>query len=308
MKVKELCVICLWYCEYIIVGSVKVISVEHVSAAVGGNVTFQCQLRPNTNVLQVTWEKESGNFTGPMAAYSASYGTKLLGEYSNRMVQFTTVGQNASAITLCSVNPTDQGCFKCIFNVFPIGATTGRVCLEVYETQISQTVLETYPMANTESSVETYVVSCAVTGKPAPEITWNLTDSLLVTPHLYSIHHPDQSVTIISNFTWTPGRLQRTEVSCVVRHPALSSEKVLSEFIGRDTESDIVWIRLVIIIFLTVITFVVVFLLCYLHRKKKADEKKIPFFISKNYLQADPTHSCFHWFHRGRKIISTSVL
>ncbi|XP_053560506.1 OX-2 membrane glycoprotein [Bombina bombina] len=226
---------CLWY---LVKGSLKVINMDKISATVGDNVTFYCQVMNTSKVLQVTWEKYTGNFTGPIATYSIIYGPKFLGYYSKRAVQFTDLTPNASAIRLNSVNLKDQGCFKCIFNVFPIGASNGRICLDVYESQISKPKLETHPLISPENTEEMQVVSCTATGKPAPEITWNLTESHQMTPQYYSIAHPDQSVTIISNFTWTTSRSQhKTKVACVVRHPSLDREIILIKFTGSDNSS-----------------------------------------------------------------------
>ncbi|MEE6516356.1 hypothetical protein FKM82_025759, partial [Ascaphus truei] len=155
------------------------------------------------------------------------------------MVQFTQITSNVSAITLTSVNLEDQGCYKCIFNVFPVGASTGRVCLDVYETKILEPKLETYLLISPESSEKRHVISCSATGIPAPEITWNLTESMRGKPQQYSIIHPDQTVTVISNFTQVCSRvLQENKVTCMVRHPSLKSDISLSESINDSRGED----------------------------------------------------------------------
>ncbi|KAM4795594.1 OX-2 membrane glycoprotein [Rhinophrynus dorsalis] len=120
----------------------KVISIEKTTAPLGGSATLWCKLitppaTPSPNVLQITWRKELGNFTGTVATISKKYGQKFHGYYSKRKAQFSEVKVNSSAITISSVRLEDQGCFQCIFNVYPIGASTGTVCLDVYATSES---------------------------------------------------------------------------------------------------------------------------------------------------------------------------
>ncbi|XP_075053949.1 nectin-3-like [Mixophyes fleayi] len=208
-------------------------TVEKQEATVGGNVTLQCQLITTTSrVLQVTWQKESGNFTGPVATYIQRFGKELFGNYSNRIVQFTVDALNVSAITISPVTLEDQGCFSCIFNIFPFGANSGRTCLDVYEIIISDPILEIHQNESPDTSEKLRIVTCSATGQPAPSITWELPDNLEITPETYTIVNLNRTVTVISNFTQTiPWTLEVAKVTCVVRHPALYSEKRLSALI-----------------------------------------------------------------------------
>ncbi|KAG8543893.1 hypothetical protein GDO81_023437, partial [Engystomops pustulosus] len=113
-------------------GAIEVKTIPKESATVGGTVTLLCQLMtPKANVIQVTWQKESGNFTGTLATNSRIYGQKLLGYYARRTKHSTEDAPNVSAISISNLSPQDEGCFKCIFNLFPSGASTGTICLEV---------------------------------------------------------------------------------------------------------------------------------------------------------------------------------
>ncbi|OCT93675.1 OX-2 membrane glycoprotein [Xenopus laevis] len=214
-------------------GSQVQCSVDKRTVPVGGSVTMRCELNLNIakpDVLQVTWRKQSGDFAGTIATSSRSHGQRFLGPYSNRTVQFAEVTQDLSAITISSVTPGDQGCFQCIFNIYPLGASMGSVCLDVTETRISD------PKLDINKSEEYHIISCSATGKPAPTITWNLTETPEQNPQNYSIIHPDQTVTVISNFTHRT--LGRIHVTCVVQHPSLSSDIVLSKAVedsGVDT-------------------------------------------------------------------------
>ncbi|XP_068122308.1 OX-2 membrane glycoprotein-like [Hyperolius riggenbachi] len=205
---------------------------EKREATVGENVTLQCQLETNpSNIFQITWQKDTGNFTGPVATCSKFYGEKLLGYSAGRTAQHTVDTLNVSSITINPVTLEDQGCFKCIFNVYPFGANAGTICLDVYETKISDPMLDVHHVNSSDpSEPETFnVVTCSATGWPAPEISWTVTDGLQITPENFTIENPDRTVTIISNFTHRITKsLEGAVVTCVVRHPALPSDKHLS--------------------------------------------------------------------------------
>uniref|UniRef100_A0A452HXF6 Ig-like domain-containing protein n=1 Tax=Gopherus agassizii TaxID=38772 RepID=A0A452HXF6_9SAUR len=103
------------------------------SSKTGEKVTFHCQLVMDHEVLQVTWQKENGEGKGNIATYSRINGHRILGNYSSR-VNFTQSELTVSAITVHAVTLQDEGCYRCIFNTFPMGSITGRTCLKVYGT------------------------------------------------------------------------------------------------------------------------------------------------------------------------------
>ncbi|XP_018104200.2 OX-2 membrane glycoprotein [Xenopus laevis] len=228
MNLLDLCLLCSLSWN-LTAGSQVLCSADKSTAPVGGSVTMQCRLNLNSakpDVLQVTWSKQSGEFAGTIATSSRSHGQRFLGPYSQREVRFSEETQDLSAITISSVTPGDRGCFQCIFNVYPLGASMGSVCLDITETRISD------PKLDVNSSAEYHVISCSATGKPAPTITWNLTETPKKNPQNYSIIHPDQTVTVISNFTLaTLRRMERINITCFVHHSALGSDIVLSKAI-----------------------------------------------------------------------------
>ncbi|CAH2219029.1 OX-2 membrane glyco -like [Pelobates cultripes] len=261
---------CLWLLLCLfhsVFGSLKVISMEKQLAAVGHDVTLECQLIASTkpDVQQVSWKKESGDNVGPVATSSKSFGKRYIGYYSNRIANFTEITPNVSAITIRSVDLEDQGCFKCIFNIFPLGAMDALICLDVYEMNISEPNLEVYPMSSTSGLNETYIITCSVTGRPAPSIEWSLPYTSQEIPQTYTIEHPDHSVTVISNFTQRLSRHQRdTTVTCTIYHPALKEATYLTKSIDSTREEiplqDImvwVWPITVIFIILVLIVFII---------------------------------------------------
>ncbi|KAM5180813.1 OX-2 membrane glycoprotein-like [Mantella aurantiaca] len=207
-----------------------VISKDKQAVTVGDKVTLQCQLQASQpNIFQITWQKETGNFTGPVATCSKVYGERILGHFSNRTSQNTVDTLNVSAIIISPVTLEDRGCFKCIFNVYPIGANSGTTCLEVYERNISDPILDIRRVRSQDGFETLNAVTCSATGKPAPEVSWNTTGGLTITPETYTTANLNGTVTTISNFTLT-GRTGG-KVICVVRHPALHPDRYLSAFL-----------------------------------------------------------------------------
>uniref|UniRef100_A0A8C0ECT9 Ig-like domain-containing protein n=1 Tax=Bubo bubo TaxID=30461 RepID=A0A8C0ECT9_BUBBB len=112
-------------------GSVQVMHRKVQSVRAGGNVTFSCRSVTKEDVLQVTWQKETDGAEDNIATYSMMNGQKIAKDYVGH-VSFSHSELQASAISLHGVTLQDEGCYKCIFNTFPSGAVTGRMCLKVY--------------------------------------------------------------------------------------------------------------------------------------------------------------------------------
>jgi len=112
-------------------GSVQVMHRKIQSVQAGGNITFSCRSVTKEDVLQVTWQKETDGAEDNIATYSTLNGQKIAKGYVGH-VRFSHSELQASAISLHGVTLQDEGCYKCIFNTFPSGAVTGRMCLKVY--------------------------------------------------------------------------------------------------------------------------------------------------------------------------------
>ncbi|XP_010183026.1 PREDICTED: OX-2 membrane glycoprotein-like [Mesitornis unicolor] len=208
-------------------GSVQVMHRKVQSVRAGENITFSCQLVTRKDVLQVTWQKETDGAEDNMATYSTMNGQKIAKGYVGH-VSFARSELQASAISLHGVTLQDEGCYKCIFNTFPSGAVTGRMCLQVYDILDPKVEAQLIPSPdNPETSEKVIRMSCSATGKPAPKITWLLPGILQEKPREYHISG-NQTVTVISNFTHTHSKiLQEYPISCVIQHPSLNMTLVL---------------------------------------------------------------------------------
>ncbi|NWS67094.1 OX2G protein, partial [Crotophaga sulcirostris] len=204
-------------------GSVQVMHRKVQSVLVGGNVTFSCQSLTKEDVLQVTWQKETDGAEDNIATYSKMNGQKIAKGYVDH-VSFAHSELQASTISLHGVTLRDEGCYKCIFNTFPLGAVTGRMCLKVYVISNPKVEAKIIPSpGKAEDSQRTVGMSCSATGKPAPKITWHLPSTLQHKPQEYRITFSNQTVTVISNFTHAHSKvLQEYPITCVIQHPSLN--------------------------------------------------------------------------------------
>lgn len=91
-------------------------------------------------------------------------------------------------------------------------------------TAISEPRLEAKLVSSPDNGEQKMLeISCSVTGKPAPVISWNLSHHLPQEPGRYLVSHSDQTVTVISNFTYVPSRIHwESPVGCVIQHPLLN--------------------------------------------------------------------------------------
>ncbi|XP_010171041.2 OX-2 membrane glycoprotein [Antrostomus carolinensis] len=212
----------------IVSGSVQVMHSKVQSVQAGENITFSCQLVTKEDVLQVTWQKETDGAEDNIATYSTMNGQKIAKDYVSH-VSFVHSELQASAISLRRVTLQDEGCYKCIFNTFPLGAVTGRMCLKVYAISDPKVEAKLIPSPDkAEDSEKVVGISCSATGKPAPKITWHLPSILQQKPREYHIRLSNQTVTVISNFTHTHSKiLQEYPISCMIQHPSLNMTLVL---------------------------------------------------------------------------------
>ncbi|NXC72059.1 OX2G protein, partial [Anhinga anhinga] len=209
-------------------GSVQVMHRKVQSVQAGGNITFSCRSVTKEDVLQVTWQKEMDGAEDNIATYSMMNGQKIAKGYVGH-VSFAHSELQASAISLHGVTLQDEGCYKCIFNTFPSGAVTGRMCLNVYAISDPKAEAKLIPSLDKAKDSEKVVgMSCSATGKPAPNITWRLPSILQQKPREYHIRLSNQTVTVISNFTYTLSKiLQEYPIACEIQHPSLNVTLVL---------------------------------------------------------------------------------
>ncbi|XP_039648674.1 OX-2 membrane glycoprotein-like isoform X2 [Perca fluviatilis] len=185
---------------------------QTVMAAVGEEAQLNCQLMQSKDVLQVTWQKLLPDGEKNLATYSNKFGKSVNPDFRNN-VEFKCAGLQNSSIVIRKVTEQDEGCYLCLFNIYPEGALTAITCLLLYE--LHEAILH----VGESNSPEEAVVSCSATGRPAPTVT-------LTVPHHNSSSVTNTNGTVTVTTTAVLPRLHgnSTRVGCAVR--VLSSPQI----------------------------------------------------------------------------------
>ncbi|XP_077335910.1 OX-2 membrane glycoprotein-like [Lithobates pipiens] len=106
------------------------VQTEDVRAEFGESATLTCPLQTSNDVVQVTWKKVEKDSETKLATYTKEKGARVDKPHDDRL-NISTPGLNRTAITIYKAGLEDEGCYVCVFNVFPTGAKEGRVCLTI---------------------------------------------------------------------------------------------------------------------------------------------------------------------------------
>uniref|UniRef100_A0A3Q2PKY8 Ig-like domain-containing protein n=1 Tax=Fundulus heteroclitus TaxID=8078 RepID=A0A3Q2PKY8_FUNHE len=146
-------------------GQLAVIETEEtVWAAVRDQASLSCKLTGNREVLQVTWQKVLSDGEINLATYTKKFGSRVSAGLKEKM-DFQYKDLQSCSMVIRKVTEQDEGCYRCLFNTYPLGALIGRTCLRLSE--LHGPVLD----VSRSSSPAGSVVSCSATGRPAPTVT-----------------------------------------------------------------------------------------------------------------------------------------
>ncbi|XP_041637646.1 nectin-2-like [Cheilinus undulatus] len=106
----------------------QVLAPASLTAEVNHPLLLGCNItmKPSDSVRQVRWLNK---YNKVLLAYEQSMPVRISLQDPN--VQLTANSNDASFITIKSVRPEDEGCFRCVFDVFPTGAQDARTCVIV---------------------------------------------------------------------------------------------------------------------------------------------------------------------------------
>ncbi|XP_042368783.1 OX-2 membrane glycoprotein-like [Plectropomus leopardus] len=106
----------------------QVIAPASLNAEAGRSLLLSCNVttEPGNNVRQVRWLNRHRKV---ILAYEQSVPIRVSHQEPN--VQLNTSHNDASYITIKRVQHDDEGCYFCIFDIFPIGSVEGRTCISV---------------------------------------------------------------------------------------------------------------------------------------------------------------------------------
>ncbi|XP_063999518.1 OX-2 membrane glycoprotein isoform X2 [Pogoniulus pusillus] len=194
-----LCLACTW------LGKANVVpQAEERNVKMGDNVTLSCALTKASDVVQVTWQKDSENSNSNIATYSNIKGLKIHEPYQDRM-NFTSLALNETSITLWNTTMDDSGCYTCLFNTFPYGSSSGHTCLKVVGLNAS---------VHYNISEDHLVAICNAVGFPEPTITWN--NLFNSTPTQQKVKHTTGVVSVTSKLEINTQSIVVKDLTCRV--------------------------------------------------------------------------------------------
>lgn len=105
----------------------EVTAAAAVTAEVGRPLVLSCHITTESDhiVRQVRWHDQREAL---LLAYGLSDQVAI--SHQDPAVNFTTT-HNSSYITIKKVRPDDEGCYRCVFDVFPVGRQEAVTCVSV---------------------------------------------------------------------------------------------------------------------------------------------------------------------------------
>uniref|UniRef100_K7GI93 CD200 molecule n=1 Tax=Pelodiscus sinensis TaxID=13735 RepID=K7GI93_PELSI len=253
MSKSEMCLICILFC----IATVDTVTQRKV-VEVGGNVTLSCLLTGSREILQVTWQKKNNNNNENLATYSLQRGVNVVDKYRGRL-NFTRLSLNDTAITFWRVRIQDDGCYKCLFNTYPLGPIPQDTCLTVYE-ELRGSLHYTVSEGN-------LTATCLASAWPRPVITWIVPNAEGTTEE---VQHANGTISVISKlYVNSSTSLLGQELICRVQH--MEKNKDYSVKVKRGQEFSVPWLVTAVALALLFIVVVLAVVCCRRQRKKQSE-------------------------------------
>uniref|UniRef100_A0A3Q3VMA7 Ig-like domain-containing protein n=1 Tax=Mola mola TaxID=94237 RepID=A0A3Q3VMA7_MOLML len=185
---------------------------QTVLAAVTEDARLSCQLTQTKDVVLVSWQKHFPVQDKFLASYHKVFGQKVNSDLEGK-VEFAEAALQNSSIIIRNVTEQDDGCYLCVFIIFPDGDFTAKTCLQIYE--LHEPVLH---IRDSDSSEET-LVSCSATARPAPTVTLRvLQQDLHLSEHSsVSVNNTNGTVTVTATALLSRLHGNSTQVGCALR-------------------------------------------------------------------------------------------
>uniref|UniRef100_A0A7N6FLJ4 Immunoglobulin V-set domain-containing protein n=1 Tax=Anabas testudineus TaxID=64144 RepID=A0A7N6FLJ4_ANATE len=123
-----------------------------------------------------------------MASYHIYFGQRVNSDFRDK-VKFKDVGLKNCSIVMRNITEQDEGCYLCLFNCYPDGLHVKSV------------------------------VSCSVTGRPAPTVTLTVSQQHLNLSHYHTVtvNNTDATVTVSTTAVLSGFHGDSIQVGCAVR-------------------------------------------------------------------------------------------
>ncbi|KAJ8280162.1 hypothetical protein GJAV_G00051280 [Gymnothorax javanicus] len=201
----------------------QVVVQDRVSAVVGRNVTLACRVEvgANLSLTQSSWERKLPSGSATLAVFNPEFGISIAPEYIRRLY-FQSPSARDATIVLEDVGFADVGVYTCKVATFPLGNTQAFTTVDVMVEP--QVYVSAGSVALLDGGNETVVATCtAERGRPRAEVSWE--SELFGRSDIHHQDEPNGTTTSQARYLWRPNRhAQGHSLTCVVRHPALSTE------------------------------------------------------------------------------------
>ncbi|NWW89854.1 OX2G protein, partial [Rhynochetos jubatus] len=217
---------------------------EHENVKVGDSVTLGCVMTESREVLQVTWQKDSAKSLSNIATISVSSGLVIHEPYQDRM-NFTKLAFNETSITFRTTRMDDSGCYRCLFNAYPLGSFWARTCLSVFGLNAS---------VHYNISEDRLIAVCNAVGLPEPNVTWN--DLFNSTPTQKTVRHDNGVVSITSKLEiYNSQAVGVQDLTCRVSN---ENEKMeLRVKMKGEEGSSLIWLTALAVILVVVVLILI---------------------------------------------------
>uniref|UniRef100_A0A3Q1J487 Ig-like domain-containing protein n=1 Tax=Anabas testudineus TaxID=64144 RepID=A0A3Q1J487_ANATE len=199
----------------------EVQTLQTVMAAVGEEAHFSCQLMDSKDVRQVTWQKILPDHDKNMAVYNKYFGQRVNSDFRDK-VKFKDVGLKNCSIVMRNITEQDEGCYLCLFDCYPDGLHVSSSCVCKLWVDVMFVLTELHePILHVResNSPEESVVSCSVTGRPAPTVTLTVSQQHLNLSHYHTVtvNNTDATVTVNTTAVLSGFHGDSIQVGCAVR-------------------------------------------------------------------------------------------
>ncbi|XP_069019835.1 OX-2 membrane glycoprotein-like [Embiotoca jacksoni] len=261
----------------IIKGLTPFIQTQHtVVGKMGDEVILNCQIMESKDVQHVTWMKNLPEGETNVGSNHKHFGQRVNSPFRGK-VEFEDVGLLNTSIVIRNVTELDEGCYRCLFHIYPDPAVIGTTCLQLYE--LHEPVLH----VRESNSSEELVVSCSATGRPAPTVTLNVSpqDLHLSPNNTVSVSNTNGTVTVTTTAVLSGVHKHGAQVGCAVRVLSAPQRNVFvtipdvkpEKFTPAHRESS--WIIGLVVGMVIVCCLVPVFIFVLL-KQKKVNRNKTP--------------------------------
>ncbi|XP_074528198.1 nectin-3-like protein isoform X2 [Halichoeres trimaculatus] len=201
----------------------QVVVPQRVNAVLGKNVTLDCRVEVGTNLTltQSSWERRLPSGSVTVAVYNPRFGISIPPEFINRLY-FRSPSSHDATIVLENVGFADVGIYTCKVATFPLGNTQASTTVNVLvEPKVYVSAGST---ALIDGGNDTVVATCiAERARPPAEVSWE--SNLFGQSEVQLFDEANGTTSTQVRYLWQPTRhSQGHSLTCVVRHPALTSD------------------------------------------------------------------------------------